>query len=116
MSIYMKPGQALQLWNSVCLTQVRSAAPDLTLRQTVVLLTIYLEQPPHTVRGLAAKLNVAKPVISRALYALGILKLAVRQRDPRDRRNVLVRRTLEGSLFVERLGDTIRNQAKDLPV
>lgn len=114
MSISMKPGQALQLWHDVSLAQVRSEMPDLTMRQMVVLLTIYLEQPPHTVRGLAAKLQVAKPVISRALDALGILKLATRQRDPRDRRNVLIRRTLEGSLYVESLGDTIRKQAKDL--
>jgi DNA-binding MarR family transcriptional regulator len=116
MSVSMKPGQALQLWHDVSLAQVRSEAHDLTIRQQVVLLTIYLEQPPHTVRGLAAKLGVAKPVISRALDALGILKLVTRQRDPRDRRNVLIRRTLDGSLFVERLGDTIRNQAKDLPI
>lgn len=115
MSIPMKPGQALQLWHDVSLAQVRSDAPDLTLRQMVVLLTIYLEHPPHTVRGLAAKLEVGKPVISRALDALGILKLASRQRDPNDRRNVLVKRTLEGSLLVERLGDTIRKQAKELP-
>ena len=114
MSIPMKPSQALQLWHDVSLSQVRSEMPDLTLRQMVVLLTIYLEQPPHTVRGLATKLQVTKPVISRALDALGILKLATRQRDPRDRRNVLIRRTLEGSLYVEKLGDTIRKQAKDL--
>jgi len=116
MSINLRPSQALQLWHQVTLAEVRGAAPDLTTRQTAILMTIYLEQPPHTVRGLAAKLGVTKPVISRALDTMGILKLVARQRDPKDRRNVLVRRTLEGALYVERLGDVIIAKAKDLPI
>lgn len=116
MSISLRAGQALQLWHDVSLAHVRSDAPDLTMRQLVVLFTIYLEQPPHTVRGMAIKLGVTKPVISRALDTLGILKLATRRRDPNDRRNVLVVRTLEGALFVERFGETIRKQARDLPL
>ncbi|HEY5818057.1 MAG TPA: MarR family winged helix-turn-helix transcriptional regulator [Mesorhizobium sp.] len=116
MSITLRPSQALQLWHQVTLAEVRGAAPDLTTRQTAILMTIYLEQPPHTVRGLAAKLGVTKPVISRALDTMGILKLVARQRDPKDRRNVLVRRTLEGALYVERLGDAIIAKAKDLPI
>ncbi|EFG2885782.1 winged helix-turn-helix transcriptional regulator [Escherichia coli] len=115
MSIPLKAGQALQLWHDVSLAEVQGDGPDLTMRQMVVLMTIYLDQPPHTVRGLAAKLGVAKPVISRALDTLGIQKFVTRQRDPRDRRNVLVRRTLQGSLYVERLGDAIRFHARNLP-
>ena len=49
-----RPADALKLWESVCLGQVRDDQPDLTLRQMTILLTIYLEKPPHTVRGLAA--------------------------------------------------------------
>jgi len=116
MSVNLRASQALQLWHKVTLGQVRADAPDLTMRQVSVLLTVYLEQPPHTVRGLAAKLDVSKPVISRALDTMGIMKLLNRQRDPKDRRNVLVRRTLEGSLYVERLGDAIMARAKDLPI
>jgi len=116
MSITLRPSQALQLWHQVTLAEVRGAAPDLTTRQTAILMTIYLEQPPHTVRGLAAKLGVTKPVISRALDTMGILKLVARQRDPKDRRNVLVRRTLEGALYVERLGDAIIARALELPI
>lgn len=104
------------MWQQVMLAEVRGDAPDLTTRQIAILLTVYLEQPPHTVRGLAAKLNVTKPVISRALDTMGIMKLVSRQRDPKDRRNVLVRRTLEGALYVERLGDAIIAKAKDLPL
>jgi DNA-binding MarR family transcriptional regulator len=75
MSISMRPSQAMRLWQQVMLSQVRDDAPDLTMRQTAILFTIYLDPPPHTVRGLAARLNVTKPVITRALDTMGALKL-----------------------------------------
>ena len=111
----LRPSQALQLWHDVMLDQVRDNEPDLTLRQLSVLLTVYLEPPPHTVRGLAAKLGVTKPVITRALDTMGRLGLLKRRRDENDRRNVLVQRTLEGALAVERLGDVVVNRHRSLP-
>ena len=72
-----------------------------------ILLTIYLEAPPHTVRDLARKLQVTKPVITRALDTMGRLDLVSRRRDEKDRRNVLVQRTVTGALYLERLADTI---------
>jgi DNA-binding MarR family transcriptional regulator len=116
MSIHFRASQALRLWQQVTLNEVRGDAPDLTMRQMAVLLSVYLDPPPHTVRGLAASLKVTKPVISRALDTMGILHLVARQRDPADRRNVLVRRTVEGALYVERLGDAIIAKAKELPI
>jgi DNA-binding MarR family transcriptional regulator len=98
------------------LSVVRDDAPDLTSRQIAILLTIYLDAPPHTVRGLAAHLGVTKPVITRALDTMGAMKLVSRHRDDQDRRNVLVKRTVEGALFVERLGDVIIAKAKELPI
>ena len=103
----LRPSQALQLWHDVTLDLVRDNEADLTSRQMSVLLTVYLEPPPHTVRGLAVKLGVTKPVITRALDTMGRLGLLKRRRDENDRRNVLVQRTLEGALAVERLGDVI---------
>src|SRR5882757_5572904 len=100
----LRPSQALRLWHDVSLDLVRDGTPDLSSRQTVVLLTVYLEPPPHTVRGLAAKLGVTKPAITRALDTMGKLELVSRRRDERDRRNVVVQRTVKGSLFVENLG------------
>ena len=88
--------------------------PDLSHRQAAILLTIYLDPQPHTVRGLAAGLNVTKPVVTRALDTLGSMKLISRHRDEADRRNVLVRRTVEGALFVERFGDQIIARAREL--
>ena len=114
MSVKLRPAQALKLWHDVGLTLVRGGEVDLTTRQMVVLLTIYLEPPPHTVRGLAQKLGVTKPVITRALDAMGDLDLVSRRRDTADRRNVIVQRTVKGSLFLEGLADLIVERADDL--
>jgi DNA-binding MarR family transcriptional regulator len=114
MSVRLRPVQALKLWHEVGLTMVRRHGVDLTQRQTVVLLTIYLEPPPHTVRGLAAKLGVTKPVITRALDAMGDIDLVSRRRDPTDRRNVIIQRTVRGALFLEEFGDLIVERAEML--
>lgn len=115
MPVNMRPSQALRLWQQVALDEVVSGIPDLSTRQMAILLTIYLDPPPHTVRGLAARLNVSKPVITRALDTMGALDLVSRRRDEEDRRNVLVKRTVAGALFVERFGDVVIGKAKDLP-
>jgi DNA-binding MarR family transcriptional regulator len=101
-------GEALGLWHDVNLHLVRDEEPDLSVRQIAILLTIYLEAPPHTVRGLAAKLKVSKPVVTRALDSMGKLELLSRRRDENDMRNVLVQRTVRGALYLERLADIIR--------
>ncbi|MGB7288072.1 MAG: MarR family winged helix-turn-helix transcriptional regulator [Salaquimonas sp.] len=108
----LRPADVLNLWKNVCIDQVLDDQPDLTLRQMSILLTIYLETPPHTVRGLAEKLNVTKPVITRALDTMGILDLVSRRRDERDRRNVLVQRTVGGAVYLEKLSDLILDHTK----
>ena len=115
MPVDLTPSQALGLWHAVALQQVHHDGRDLTLRQLAILLEIYLVPPPHTVRGLAAKLGVTKPAITRALDTMGELKLLGRKRDEADRRNVVVHRTVEGALFLERLADTIVDKARELP-
>ena len=82
---------------------VRRDGPDLSARQLGVFLTCYLQDGAHTVRGLAADLNVSKPAITRALDRLGELDLARRKVDPMDRRSVLVQRTLKGQAFLRDL-------------
>jgi DNA-binding MarR family transcriptional regulator len=82
---------------------VRRDGPDLSARQLGVFLTCYLSEGGHTVRGLAADLNVSKPAITRALDRLGELDLARRKVDPMDRRSVLVQRTLKGAAFLRDL-------------
>src|SRR5690606_26454079 len=53
---------------------------------------------------------------TRALDTMGALKLVSRHRDERDRRNVLVKRTVEGALYIESIGDDIIAKALDLPL
>ena len=115
MPVALRTLQALKLWHEVNLALVRDGEPDLSSRQIAILLTIYLETPPHTVRGLAAKLGVTKPVITRALDTMGKLDLVARRRDEADRRNVIVQRTVKGALAVERLGDLVTATAGKLP-
>ena len=63
-------------------------------------LTSYLEAEAQTVRGLAAKLNVSKPAITRALDRLSEFDLVRRRTDPLDRRSVLVQRTVSGTALL----------------
>lgn len=116
MPVELSPSQALGLWHAVSLEQVRVDKRDLTLRQISILLQIYLVPPPHTVRGLATILGVTKPVITRALDTMGDLGLVTRVRDERDKRNVIIRRTVDGALYLEKLGDLIIDQGRKLPI
>ncbi|KAB7742847.1 MarR family transcriptional regulator [Parvibaculum sedimenti] len=111
MTLELKPVQALALWQDVVLETVRRDGPDLSSRQFAILLTVYLTSPPHTVRGLAGSLNVSKPAITRALDALGQLDLLKRKRDEADRRNVLVQRTVKGSVFLRDFADLVTSVA-----
>jgi DNA-binding MarR family transcriptional regulator len=114
-AVEIRPGQALKLLHDFSYALVRDGEPDLSARQLVVLLTVYLEPPPHTVRGLASKLGVTKPVITRALDTMGRIDLLSRRRDEADRRNVVVQRTVKGALYVEGLGDLLAKHARGLP-
>ena len=93
--------QALGSWMRTLIAYVRSGEPDLTNRQMALMLIVYLTPGPHTVRGLAERLGVSKPVITRALNTLGALGYLRRVRDESDRRNVFVAKTGNGQDFLE---------------
>lgn len=97
----------LDVWRRAMVDSVRRDAADLSARQMAVLLTVYMTQPPHTVRGLAELLNVSKPAITRALDRLGELSLARRKTDPKDRRSVVVQRTVKGSVYLAEFAEII---------
>src|SRR6201993_588716 len=90
---------------------VRRDGPDLSARQLGVFLTCYLETEAQTVRGLAAKLNVSKPAITRALDRLTEFELVSRAADPADKRSVLVVKTQNGHSFL-RIIAKVMNTAK----
>ena len=99
--------QALGLWAEVLTGNVRRAGPDLSARQLALLLTVYLTPQPHTVRGLAATLNISKPAVTRALDSLGKLDFARRVRDETDRRSVLIQHTVQGSVYLSEFAEAI---------
>ncbi len=66
-----------------------------------LLLSVYMQDGPHTVRGLAKTLKISKPAVSRALDRLGELGYIRRERDEMDRRNVLVQRATAGAAFLK---------------
>jgi DNA-binding MarR family transcriptional regulator len=90
---------------------VRRDGPDLTARQLGVFLTCYLETAPQTVRGLAARLNVSKPAITRALDRLSEFDLVRRKTDPLDRRSALMQRTATGMTLQRELRTVLRDAA-----
>jgi DNA-binding MarR family transcriptional regulator len=106
------PDQQIGILRETIVALVRSDGPDLSARQLAVLLTVYLSEGPHTVRGLAADLNVSKPAITRALDRLGELDLARRKVDPADRRSVLVQRTTKGTTFLRDLRGVMAEATK----
>ena len=91
--------QRVDVLRQTIIALVRREGPDLTARQLGVFLTCYLDEEAQTVRGLAAKLNVSKPAITRALDRLSEFDLVRRKTDPLDRRSVLAQRTATGMAF-----------------
>lgn len=105
--------ESLDVWRRAMVDNVRRDAPDLSARQMAVLLTVYMTPPPHTVRGLAELLNVSKPAITRALDRLGEFGLARRKTDARDRRSVVVQRTVKGSVYLAEFAEIIGTAAEE---
>lgn len=99
--------QALELWRRTVTASVRSETPDLTARQQAILMTVSLTRGPHTVRGLAERLNIAKPAVTRALDTLTGQDLLRRVKDENDLRNVFIERTQAGLLFLRSLANQI---------
>jgi DNA-binding MarR family transcriptional regulator len=97
----------LGTWRGTLLRYVRSGQPDLTNRQMALLMVAGQEPGPHTVRGLAARLHVSKPVVTRALDSLSALGLLRRRRDERDGRSVIVDMTAAGTAFLSSFADLI---------
>ncbi|MBV8402434.1 MAG: MarR family transcriptional regulator [Acetobacteraceae bacterium] len=91
---------------------VRREGPDLTARQLGVVLTCYTEPEAQTVRGLAARLEVSKPAITRSLDRLAEFDLIKRKTDPLDRRSVLIQRTPAGLAYLRDLRAIMRDAAR----
>lgn len=103
----IKPVEALDLWRGAIVESVRRDGPDLSARQMALLLTVYITPPPHTVRGLAETLKVSKPAVTRAVDRLAEYGLVKRKVDEKDRRSVLIQRTVKGSVYLREFGEMV---------
>ena len=103
MPVQGTPDQFVNLLKDTICALVRRDGPDLTARQFSVFLTVYFYEGPHTVRGLAAALNVSKPAITRSIDRLEGFDFARRKPDPKDRRSVLVQRTVKGATLLREI-------------
>jgi len=114
MPVFLNQDDALAMWRDALAASVRGDGPDLSARQMAILLTVYTEQPPHTVRGLSVTLNISKPAISRALDRLCQLGFARRRRDEYDRRSIEVQRTVKGAVFLSEFADQVSEAGRVL--
>ena len=111
----MSNSDVLTTWREVLTDMVRAEDPDLSLRQWAILLTVYLQPGPHTVRALSRELQIPKPAVSRALDALSIHGFIRRARDPMDRRIVIVQKTEEGDLYIDRFAGVVESHSDAAP-
>ncbi len=102
----------MNLWHRVMVAALERDLPDLSARQFALLLHVYLGPPPHTVRGLSARLGISKPAVTRALDRLSALGFVKRVRDKTDRRNVIISRTVAGAHFLRDFADMAADLAE----
>jgi DNA-binding MarR family transcriptional regulator len=105
--------RALSFWHGVTSTALRKMPMDLSARQTAVLMNVYLMPPPHSIKSLADDLMISKPAICRAVDALEKSKLVKRIRDKQDKRNVIIQRTVKGSVYLSEFADIILHISKE---
>ncbi len=112
----MTQRQALELWRCALTAYVRSDETDMTARQQAVMMTVALTTGPHTVRGLASGLNIAKPAITRALDVLEKHNYIKRIPDENDLRSVHIERTVAGMTWLRNFGaNIIAAEAGEVP-
>jgi DNA-binding MarR family transcriptional regulator len=104
--------EALNLWQRVLTSAMDELSFDLSTRQQAILMTVYLEQGPHTIKSLSSKLNISKAAICRAIDALSLDGLVRRKKDENDKRNVFIQRTVNGSVFLSDFADIISKEAE----
>src|SRR5271156_5304543 len=103
----------LHILKDTLTASVASDGPDFSARQLSVFLKVYLEPgTEHTVRGLAAALNVSKPAITRALDRLQDSDFIKRETDSTDRRSIVVRRTPKGTAYLGTLNGYLNAASK----
>jgi DNA-binding MarR family transcriptional regulator len=107
-----KTKKALTFWQGVNTLALSRMPVDLSTRQTTVLLHIYLQNEPHSIKGLAEALDISKPAICRTIDTLEASKLVKRNIDKNDRRNVFISRTPKGISYLSEFANIIMSASK----
>lgn len=89
----------------------RSEHPFLTPRQVAILFILCHDDALHTVRGVAQKLDVTKPIVTRAITAFEEIGFARRAPNPDDGRDVFLVPTDAAFAFVQMLTDAAQGEA-----
>ena len=89
------------------INSIRSSQKDLSERQKGVLLTVYLKEDLQTVRSLSRHLRISKAAISRAVDTLESYGFLRRMPDKRDKRSVIINKTVEGRVYVDDWNDSL---------
>ncbi len=95
------------------LESIRSEQKDLTERQKGVLLTVYLDKDIQTVKSLSKLLGVSKAAISRAIDTLESYGLIRRFPDNRDKRSIIVNKTIQGKVYIDNWNESLVKARKD---
>ncbi|MEE2878078.1 MAG: MarR family transcriptional regulator [Pseudomonadota bacterium] len=104
----MSERQTLDLWRRAVSSYVRTCELDLSARQQAIFMTVALSAGPHTVRGIAADLNLAKPAVTRALDMLEKAGFVRRRRDHNDLRSIFIERTPAGMAWLREFSGFIQ--------
>lgn len=105
----------LNAWYHICADSIVDMPCELTIRQWAILTHIYLIEDTHTVKSLAYTFDIPKPAVCRALDTLCIMKLVRRRKDRRDRRNVIVYKTMQGITFLNQFSDILEKNIPSAP-
>ncbi len=106
--------EALAFWHSITTRVLRELEHDLSSRQLGILLRVYMQEGPHTVRSLAEGLDISKAAVCRAVDALSAAKMLKRKKYERDKRNVFIQRTIQGSVFLSDMADILVQEEQRL--
>ncbi len=105
--------RALNLWCRILARSLAETEYQLSPRQMMILLHVYLGDPPHTVKSIADSLNISKAAVCRAVDILCGHSLLRRKRDAVDKRNVFIQRTVKGSVYLSEMADIINDETKE---
>lgn len=102
-----KISRTLKFWQRVTAAALKKMPYDLSARQTAILLSIYMEPPPHSIKSLSKQLAISKPAVCRAVDVLEYAKLIKRTPDKSDLRNIAIQKTVKGSAYLKEYASLI---------